>query len=134
MHASVEKHQKECEHHEKKEHKSKHKKGIYNFRQGCHTHVPLENISLYLARFVKIMKEDKHIPKLYSVENFRKDAHNNTIIRMYFQGALDQIPESVASLDEIGKCRQGILYGMSLDEVFDLVNVVAQTPPCYSHS
>jgi hypothetical protein len=80
------------------------------------------------------MKEGKHIPKLYSVENFRKDAHNNTIIRMYFQGALDQIPESVASLDDPDKCRQGILFGMSLDSVFDLVNVVAQTPPCYSHS
>jgi hypothetical protein len=53
---------------------------------------------------------------------------------MYFQGALDQIPESVASLDDPDKCRQGILFGMSLDSVFDLVNVVAQTPPCYSHS
>lgn len=53
---------------------------------------------------------------------------------MYFQGALDEIPAEVASLDEVGRCRPGILHGMSIDHVLDLINVVAQTPPSYSHS
>lgn len=53
---------------------------------------------------------------------------------MYFQGALDEIPAMVASLDEIGRERPGILHGMSVDHVLDLINVAAQTPPCYSHS
>jgi hypothetical protein len=56
------------------------------------------------------MKESKNIPKLYSIENFRKDVHSNSIIRMYFQGAIDNIPKIVASLDEAGKERPGILH------------------------
>jgi phosphatidylserine decarboxylase len=30
--------------------------------------------------------------------------------------------------------RPGILHGMSIDHVLDLINVIAQTPPSYSHS
>jgi hypothetical protein len=53
---------------------------------------------------------------------------------MYFQGALDSIPKTVSSADEPGKERPGVLYSMSIDQVLDLINVVAQTPPSVAHS
>jgi hypothetical protein len=51
---------------------------------------------------------------------------------MQFQGAIDQIPSTVPSFEHYGKMRPGILYGSTVEEVLDLFNFAAQTPPRFS--
>jgi hypothetical protein len=74
------------------------------------------------------------LPKNENIEKLRRLTKDTNFVGMYFQTALDSIPEFVASLDTVGRNRPGILYGMKIEEVLDLMNVVVQTPPCYSQS
>jgi hypothetical protein len=50
---------------------------------------------------------------------------------MYFEGAISQIPQKRASLQFAGKQRPGMLHGYQIDQILDLVNVIAQSPPMF---
>ena len=72
------------------------------------------------------------MPKLPSVQTFRKHVLGDPILSMQFQGAIDQIPEFSPSYDRVGEMRPSVLYKSSVESVLDLLNAAAQTPPCFS--
>ena len=107
---------------------------IYNYKQGICKNISSQHISLYFLKFKQILQTDKNIILLDSIQNWKREIYEDPIGLAYFREALKQLPELVASSQSFGKLRPSILYGYSVDEVFELLNAVTQTPPIFSLS
>jgi phosphatidylserine decarboxylase len=91
-----------------------------------------ESIVEFVSKYKAIKEKSGKGRKLDSVEKFRKAVEEDPVLRMQFQGAIDQIPEELPSFDVQGKMRPAILYQSNIDEAMDLLNLAAQTPPFYT--
>jgi hypothetical protein len=103
-------------------------------KQGSNIYIPHKKITEYINKFIQLLDSKTEVVQLRSVFNFKNDVENNSIMRMYLSAALEAIPPIVASIDVPGETREGVLHGYSIDFMFALINIIAQTPPSFIHS
>jgi hypothetical protein len=84
------------------------------------------------------LKGTKPFLPVQSVENFRKYIRENPVAKMYLQGGLDQIPQTIYEFytDEQGivaaRPRPGVNYGSDWEELLNQFAQVTRTPPAFS--
>jgi hypothetical protein len=81
----------------------------------------------------------KTFQEVKEVEAFRRYIKENPMVKMYLQGGLDQIPETVydSVQNEDGSLspqqpRRGVNFGITYDTLLDQFTEVTRTPPSFA--